>query len=173
MKKKAVFLATTSVLIAGAWAFAAWTAGERLQVAVQQAVARANAGGGAKVVLTDYNRSLFSSHFSVQVSGLPGAADQPPVEIDGHFGHGPFPLQRLAVGQLKPVLAAGEAYLPHKTGLLAQLPLSDPAAAIGGAAVLHVDGSLDYRVELPALNGQLPSGQRLETSAISLSLIHI
>jgi len=98
MKKKAVFLATTSVLIAGAWAFAAWTAGERLQVAVQQAVARANAGGGAKVVLTDYNRSLFSSHFSVQVSGLPGAADQPPVEIDGHFGHGPFPLQRLAVG---------------------------------------------------------------------------
>lgn len=169
MKKKAVFLASTSVLVAGAWAFAAWTAGERLQVAVQQAVARANVGGGAKVVLTDYNRSLFSSHFSVQVSGLPGAADQPPVEIDGHFGHGPFPLQRLAAGQLTPVLAAGEAYLPHKTGLLAQLPLSDPAAAIGGAAVLHVDGSLDYRVELPALNGQLPSGQRLETSAISIS----
>ncbi|SHM05043.1 Uncharacterized conserved protein YdgA, DUF945 family [Pseudomonas punonensis] len=169
MKKKIVFLAATSVFLVGAWTFAAWNAGERLQSAMQQAMARANTGTGTTVVLKDYNRSLFSSRFSLQVSGLPGAAGQPPVEVEGHFGHGPFPWQRLAAGQLEPVLAAGEVDLPHSTGLLAQLPLSDPAAAIGGAAVLNFDGSLDYRVELPALNGSLPSGQRLEASTISIS----
>lgn len=169
MKKKVAFLVTAGLLAAGAWTFVAWSSGERLQIAVQQAVARANSDGGATVVLKDYSRSLFSSRFSLQVSGLFGAADQPPVEIEGHFGHGPFPWLRLAAGQLKPVLAAGEVDVRHDLGLLAHLPLKDPEAAMVGAAVLHFDGSLDYHVELPELSCQLPSGQRLETSAISIS----
>ncbi len=79
MKKKLLLLATTSMLLAGAWTFAAWTAGERLQATLQQAVERANQRGDAKVVLTRYDRALFSSRFRLQVSGLLGAADQPVV----------------------------------------------------------------------------------------------
>ncbi len=169
MKKKLLLLATTSMLLAGAWTFAAWTAGERLQATLQQAVERANQRGDAKVVLTRYDRALFSSRFRLQVSGLLGAADQPVVQVEGRLQHGPFPWQRLAAGQLKPVLAAGDFDLRHYVGLLARLPLEEPAAPMQSVAVLNFDGSLDYRVELPGLDARLPSGQRLETSAIAIS----
>lgn len=169
MKKRLVWLATASVLLAGVWTFAAWSAGERLQAVVQQAVEHANQTGDVKIVLTNYDRALFSSRFSLQFFGLLGAAAQPVVQVEGRLQHGPFPWQRLAAGQLKPVLAAGDFDLRHDVGLLAQLPLKEPAAPMQSVAVLNFDGSLDYRVELPGLDARLPSGQHLQTSVIAIS----
>ncbi|GLX13804.1 hypothetical protein Pstr01_20430 [Pseudomonas straminea] len=107
MKKKLLLLATTSMLLAGAWTFAAWTAGERLQATLQQAVERANQRGDAKVVLTRYDRALFETAETI-VQASPRGALATPADRD-------LMAKELIRSWLKPPMAVGLAWFGRET----------------------------------------------------------
>ena len=120
MKKLAVAVAVPLALIGAATFYT----GTQVESLARDAVDQANVklremgvGAGAEVSLklVSFDRGLLSSsaryQIDVEVPDDEGSSEQYSILLQDHLEHGPFPLSRLARGQLMPVAAQSHAQL--------------------------------------------------------------
>jgi len=120
MKKIAVAVAVPLALIGAATFYT----GTQVESLARDAVDQANVklremgvGAGAEVSLklVSFDRGLLSSsaryQIDVEVPDDEGSSEQYSILLQDHLEHGPFPLSRLARGQLMPVAAQSHAQL--------------------------------------------------------------
>ncbi len=121
MKKSTGIIGAVAILGA-AYLGATWYIGKKAQATISDMVGQANqrlvallgpdsGRSGLKVEIEDYQRRFFSSDVVYSVRMKDAAGKQVDLRLQDHLQHGPFPLNALRAGTLKPLLAHSTARL--------------------------------------------------------------
>jgi uncharacterized protein YdgA (DUF945 family) len=118
--KKSTGVLGIVVVLGVAYVGASWYIGKQAQSTIEQAVAQTNqrligvlgpdlGGDGPKIVITDYQRHIFSSDvvYSLELKDSDGKLLA--FKLKDHLQHGPLPLDAVREGDLAPMLALGNA----------------------------------------------------------------
>jgi uncharacterized protein YdgA (DUF945 family) len=124
--KKSTGVAGIVIVLGIAYVGASWYIGKQAQTAIGQAVAQTNqrlvgmlgpdlGGNGPKVVITDYQRHIFSSDvvYSLELKDSNGKLLV--FKLKDHLQHGPLPFDAVRSGDLTPMMAQGSAVMVPTT----------------------------------------------------------
>ncbi|GIZ10720.1 YdgA family protein [Pseudomonas sp. NCCP-436] len=175
--KKTTLAIAIPLSIVGVSVVGAWYTGSQVEQHLQVGIDQANASLqeqvpylNPRVQLVEFERGFFSSRARYSFSFSPEPDAEPlTLEVSDDLEHGPFPLSRLAAGQISPVMAQSHFRL-QQSALTA--PLFEAAGGkppLTGEATVHYDQSQSARIDLASLSYGSPEGT-LRTSPASLTI---
>lgn len=120
--KKSTGIVGVLVVLGAAYLGATWYVGKQAQQTIEGVVSRANdrlvamlgpelGRSGLKVEIEDYQRRFFSSDVVYSVRMKDARGKQVDLKLQDRLYHGPFPLEALRAGDLRPMLAYSRASL--------------------------------------------------------------
>ena len=159
--RKWVAVGCTVLALGAIWTGTAWYTGKQLETGMAQLAE--NAAGQARLIgaklgetlsfeQLSYERGVFTSQARYRLKAVPSAKDGAGAagrdfEMRVRLDHGPFPLYRLARGQLFPAMAAARADLVRTPSVETWFEAAGGAVPLTAEAVAgygrDIDGTLD------------------------------
>jgi uncharacterized protein YdgA (DUF945 family) len=152
MKRTGVVVTTVVAVAVVGWLGATWYTGGQIEAGVRKAVADANAANlGATGEIVSYERSLFTATSRYKVTMPRPGAESIVFFLDTQLNHGPFPLDRLARFNLKPVTATADSSLARNEGIGTQLKTVEADATVRAHSVIALNEDVATELTTPAL----------------------
>jgi len=163
MNKAVAVVAGAIVLVAAGWTGTSWYTGKRVQQEIEQYVRALNDRPGlGKVTIESYDRGVFASsaRYRFTAGPLPLPLDLIPpgdeIVFEGDIHHGPWPWQRLRVGEFRPVLAASRTHLVNTGPVRVWYTAARGDMPFEERSVIHYDGSIDFTGRFSSLLLEAP-----------------
>lgn len=153
MQRTGVVVSAVAAAAVVGWVGASWYTGMRVEDSARTAAADPKAANdwGVRMELLRYERGVFTSSSRYRVSLAQAGGEPLTATVDNTVHHGPFPRERLARAELKPVFATIESTLAREEGLGSRLQTVEAGATIRASSVVDWHENVRFRITSPAI----------------------